>query len=69
MKSDCICTLKLGGDEDEDEYAERERERERERESKTKMTCKVVGGDWVLELDLRGGKTKHAAFCSDLEFR
>ena len=26
MKSDCICTLKLGGDEDEDEYAERERE-------------------------------------------
>ena len=67
MKSDCICTLKLGGDEDEDEYAERERERERE--SKTKMTSKVVGGDWVLELDLRGGKTKHAAFCSDLEFR
>ena len=47
----------------------RERERERERESKTKMTCKMVGGDWVLELNLRGGKTKHAAFCSDLEFR
>ena len=60
MKSDCICTLKLGGDEDEDEYTQRERERERE--SKTKMTCKMVGGDWVLELDLRGGKQSMQLF-------
>ena len=58
MKSDCICTLKLGGDEDEDEYTQRERERE----SKTKMTCKMVGGDWVLELDLRGGKQSMQLF-------
>ena len=47
MNSDCIRTLKLGGD--EDEYTDRDSQ-------KTKMTCEVVGGNWVLELDLRGRK-------------